>query len=268
MVNLFSMRTLLGILFCFTVLDIATPGASWANFASNQNRVASPEFVRFYLKRFDPWFRANVFDYRKSLSRDEIDFADHALKTATAFGSQLPKGFLRSIEYNVSYDLDARTNGPIRFIAEEPKLVRKILAARKVRVANDIIGLGFFQDARSIELIFAAEKIPAELSTFVRGEGDVYYVKYASGKPVSYQALKLSSGDSARCAGVQSIGQVDKTISSLGDVWVSCHAGQFETRALAPKGQELVAQIRKGLNLSPGVVRWVNHPTRYELVYP
>lgn len=250
-------------------------GTAHANFASDPTRKETPSFTRFFLKRFDKWFSANVADPRKGLGAKEVAFIDAFLKSAPAFGIKTENGFLRTVHYGVTIEGNVVKPGPFRFILAESQSALKpqileIVKSKKISVAPEtVIGIGFTGGSDELEVILKDDTltfVPESMRKSITAKPVWVRQLHRAGKLVSSEVLEIDVDSKGPCPSSMSYAQIDRVTDEDGKTTLSCHTSQFEDQALAPAARNVGVKVRRGLNITPGAIEVSG--TRVRLFYP
>jgi hypothetical protein len=270
----------LSTLFAMSALALVTGLASpaSANFAADPTRKDSANFTRFFLKRFDKWFSANVADPRKGLEKAEIAFLDEFLRTTPSFGIKTADGFLRTVLYGVRVENEKVMPGPFRFLLADSQsaLKDRILVLAKAKgvaleksLQTQLAGVGFTGLPNEIELIFKDETgslLNDSLRKTVIERPVWVHRLYRAGKLVANEYLEIDVDSRGPCPGSTSHAQIDRVTDDEGKSSLSCHTSQFEDQAVSPAARALTVKIRRGLNIVPGALEVSG--TRMRAFYP
>lgn len=261
-----------------SALFTTMPSYVRANFASDPTRKDTPSFTRFFLKRFDKWFVANVGDPRKGLDKKEIEFVEEYLRTLDTFGAKKGESFSRNLSYGIVVDGDMVTPGPFRFVLSETqsslksKLTR-IALAKGLSPDNltdaDFVGIGFTGKKDEIEIIFKDETgalVPETMKKSLTTRPLRVIRLFRGGKLASTEVLGMNVSSDGPCVGSRAFSQVDRVVYEGGETVVSCHVTLLEDRALLPAARSIAVKIRRGVNLFPGVLEVSGK--RVRLFYP
>ncbi len=237
-----------------------------ANFANDPTRKESASFTRFFLKRFDKWFAANVGDPRKGLSKKEIAFVGEFLLTTPSLGSRSGESFHRALRYGITVENEKVAAGPFRFTLSDSQSSMRtalfdIAKARGVSIdktqMSAVVGIGFVDNTDSIELIFKDDTgamIPESLKKSVSSKPVWVTRRYRGGKVVATEVLEVDLDTHGPCVGSPMFAQVDRVTYDDGLAVESCHTTQFSDQAMAPAARAVMVKIRRGLNLVPGAL--------------